>query len=270
MYFFATPHKIQPGTGLGYTFSVPYFYDGLKYAGPKGNCADALDWVSAECSDLKVCVDMFTTWYPRTQELFPKDVIIGVDDSTNEYESLNDGTCNAIAGEGVNVLLSTAMGNGYTGGDALVDVLEMAGGMTPEEVNKAGPVWEIGTTTYSKEPLAMVTREDDPTFSDFVNWVLQALMSAEEQEITKASFEGMEFHGHEEDDHDEDEHHEDKMPMKLYSGFGEEHENMFNAAVATVGNYGEIYDRWLQPILPRGGMNMLNKDNAAQQYPHPM
>ena len=203
-------------------------------------------------------------------------MIVAVPSASDGYPGLNDGTCNAIAGEGTGVLLSTAIANGYTGGDAMMDSMEMAGGMMPEEMNKAASMWEIGTTTYSKEPLAMVTREDDPAFSDFVNWVLQALMSAEEQGITDADFAGAEFHGHEEDheeDHDEDEHEEHEeaeTPMKEYSGFGEEHHEMFKAAVASVGNYGQIYARHMQNMLPRGGLNMLNTDNDPQQYPLPM
>jgi len=232
---------------MGYTFTVPYFYDGLKYAGPKGNCADALDWESADCSDLKICVSEPTTWFPRTQALFPPEVIVAVPSSSDGYLGLNDGRCNAIAGEGTGILLSTAVANGYTGGGAMMDPMEMAGGMMPEEMNKAASGWQIGTTTYSKEPLAMVTREDDPAFSDFVNWVLQGLMSAEEQGITDAA-----------------------TPMKEFSGFGEEHTQMFNSAVAAVGNYGQIYERNMEKMLPRGGLNMLNTDNDPQQYPHPM
>mmetsp|Transcript_22792 Transcript_22792/g.47345 ORF Transcript_22792/g.47345 Transcript_22792/m.47345 type:complete len:238 (+) Transcript_22792:855-1568(+) len=237
---------------MGFTFTVPYFYDGLKYAGPKGDCADTLDWESDECSDLKVCVNEFTTWYPRTQELFPPDVLVPVPSDDAMYAGLEAGDCNAFSGEGVYVLLSTAVENGYTGGDMM---MEVGGDMDPAEVSRSAPGWHIGANTYSKEPLAMVTREDDPQFSDFVNWVLQGLMTAEEQGITAADFA---------------EAAPDDTPMKLYSGFGDEYETMFKMSVATVGNYGEIYERHLQEIMPRSGLNMLNTDNVAQQYPHPM
>ena len=43
----------------------------------------------------------------------------------------------------------------------------------------------VGSKLFSREPLALVTREDDPRFTDFVNWILQAVLSAEEQNTTQ-------------------------------------------------------------------------------------
>ena len=47
----------QKGTGVGFWFSDPYFYDGLRFAGPPTavDCADDYNWLG-DCTDLKICV----------------------------------------------------------------------------------------------------------------------------------------------------------------------------------------------------------------------
>ena len=41
----------------------------------------------------------------------------------------------------------------------------------------------VGAKTLSKEPLAIVTRQNDREFSDIINWVMQALFFGEEQAL---------------------------------------------------------------------------------------
>ena len=111
-----TTHTLSRDVELGLTFSVPYYYDGMRFSGPKGDCADMLDWTSEACSDLKVCVSAPTTHYPITQALLPEENIVAVQEGhTAFYSKLNTGECNAIASEGTAILLSTALANGYTG-----------------------------------------------------------------------------------------------------------------------------------------------------------
>lgn len=111
-----TTHTLSRDVELGLSFSVPYYYDGMRFAGPKGDCADILDWTSDACSDLKVCVSAPTTHYPITQALLPEENIVAVQEGhTAFYSKLNAGECNAIASEGTAILLSTALANGYTG-----------------------------------------------------------------------------------------------------------------------------------------------------------
>lgn len=100
---------------------------------------------------------------------------------------------------------------------------------------------------FSKEPLALVTRSDDAQFSDFVNWILQALLAAEEQGITQST----------------------ATSFAQSSVFGDEYESMFIQAIEAVGNYAEVYERNLAPIIPRAAINGINEGDTALVYAYP-
>lgn len=100
--------------------------------------------------------------------------------------------------------------------------------------------------TLCQEPLGLVTRADDPEWSDFVNWVLQGLLAAEELGITQNT----------------------AAELPLATAFGEMYQNMFINAVSAVGNYGEMYFRHLENIVPRKGLNLIN-NGTGLIYSHP-
>lgn len=104
------------------------------------------------------------------------------------------------------------------------------------EAGYQGP-YAVGKTLFSKEPLAMLTAPHDPRFSDFANSVLQSLFVAEAHNITQSTA----F---------------DEFDSTL--AFGESYTDMFRHAVAAGGNYGELYERFLQPYSPRQGLNRIN------------
>ena len=137
------------------------------------------------------------------------------------------------------------------GAEAVEEIMDAVEGM-PAVVNKAsGPMWHVGTKTLSKEPLAMASKQDDPVFADFANWVLQGLLAAEEKEITRTDIPdldleeeheeeagGAEEHGEADEDHEEPE-----LPLTVFSGFSDDHDIMFNIAVKCVGNFGEMWEK---------------------------
>ena len=45
--------------------------------------------------------------------------------------------------------------------------------------------------------------------------------------------------------------------------------NSFRSTIQTVGNYGEIYQRNLGAIVPRGGLNTLNSGKTGLMYAFP-
>ena len=47
--------------------------------------------------------------------------------------------------------------------------------------------YTLGTKLFSKEPIALVTRQGDPKWSDFVEWTMQALIFAEEKDQLSAN-----------------------------------------------------------------------------------
>ena len=101
--------------------------------------------------------------------------------------------------------------------------------------------YEVGSAVHSKEPLAIVTRADDVQFSDFVNWVLQSIMAAEELRDNRGSIA--------------------ELPTHTY--FGDRHELMFHDAVAVVSDYGALYLLHLEQYHPRSDVNRINGKTAA-------
>ena len=192
---------------------------------PYSSCADKLDFKSAECAELQICVDWGTSWLPITQSLFPEGAIVSVKSFEDGVTFLNAGVCNAIAGEASCLFESSIRAKGFT-----------------------GPEYEIGGNVYSHEPLAVVTRQDDRVWSIFVSWILNALVQAEELGITKVT----------------------ASSMTSTNSFGEQFRDMFQNAVGATGNIGEIYERNLGNVWPRGnGLNTINTGNSGLIYSFP-
>lgn len=131
--------------------------------------------------------------------------------------------------------------------EAVEEIMDAVEGM-PAVVNKAsGPMWHVGTKILSKEPLAMGSKQDDPIFADFVNWILQGLLAAEERGVKSTDIPDLEEHeeeagGAEEHGEADENHEEPELPLTAFSGFGHGHDIMFNIAVKCVGNFGEMWE----------------------------
>jgi ABC-type amino acid transport substrate-binding protein len=83
-------------TCVGFSFSTPYYYVGLGFAGtlPFGGCADQLN-ATDECQGMKVCVLDGTTHV----ELLPfANVLLSQNDDAY-YATFADSLCNVLAGE---------------------------------------------------------------------------------------------------------------------------------------------------------------------------
>ena len=93
--------------------------------------------------------------------------------------------------------------------------------------------------------LTLATREEDVRWSDFVRWIVYATIYAEEEGITadKAS----------------------KMPILQL--FGSAYKQAFRDVIVAVGNYGEMYERNLEDIMPRSGRNLLSNSSTSQLFP---
>ena len=120
----------------------------------------------------------------------------------------------------------------------------------------------LGNKVWSKEPTCLVTRQGDPTWSDFCEWTIQALIYAEEQGITKttASFQlGTTAVW--------DPATNDTTSPRFAANTLED---TFQHAVAARGNYGEIYNLDLQSFMPRTGLNRLNPGDSPIMYAFPM
>ena len=90
----------------------------------------------------------------------------------------------------------------------------------------------------------MVTRKEGRGWSDVCNWVLRALVHAEAKNVTQ-----------------------DNAAHGLRGNVS------FVAALETVGNYGEIYARHMEEVVPRSSMNLLydvaRAKHSGLHYSHP-
>jgi len=214
----------ESSSGMGFSFSSPYLYGGMTYNGVPEfvKCADELSAVG-DCAGILICSILGTTWYDTTKELFPASNIVLTKEQGESFQNLIDGKCNVIQGEQYEAPEVVVRGFGYE-----------------------GPYGQ-GKTSFTKDPLAMVTRDGDPEFAALVEWVLQTLMLAEKENIT----------------------------MMTANTFAESTEffdkDVFQNALAAVGNYGEMYTRHLAPISPRLEINEINDgETTGLLYSHPL
>jgi len=208
----------EKATGVGFQFSDPYFYDGLSFAGvPRAvKCADNNDWFG-DCSDLKICVFAGSTHEDVLRQNFPRQKLIRKDDQHSYLQGFVGGSCSVLAGEQKDIVHTAVQNAGYEGDYA------------------------YGKKTLSKEPLAMVTRKDEQSWSDAVNWVLRALIYAEKNNVTQNN------------------------------AWTELHDHRFVSVLEAVGNYGEIWARHEEKNVPRKGMNLLYTEETSSgiHYSHP-
>jgi general L-amino acid transport system substrate-binding protein len=205
----------QRTAGVGFTFSVPYMYDGMGFAGipPYVACADNLQVTGEYCSNLTICTIGDSTHWDTLSALLPASRLVVENKTHSRMKSFKDGACKVVAGESKDSSEAIARNADYTGD------------------------YVIGTAQYTKEPLALVTRENDAVWSRFVDLVLQALMEAEVQNVTQETANLL------------------STAVDPAAMFGVEYQDMFVHAIRAVGNYGEMYTRHLGKILPRKLVN---------------
>jgi len=159
------------------------------------------------------------------QELFPPENIVVKKRTSLAAQGLQNGDCNAIAGGFADFTLA----NSEAGGDTVK--------------------YELGSNFFTKDPLALVTRQDDQHWSSFVYWVVSSIFFAEERGITQRQ----------------------SNDMPLVHAFGPTYSRMFRNAIGGVGNYAQIYNRSVAAYkLPRSSLNRLNENPfGPQHYPYP-
>ena len=110
-----------------------------------------------------------------------------------------------------------------------------ANGLSGKNLEQFGYEGEyiFGNNTFTKEPLAMVTLDTDNEWSLFVDTIMNGLVEAERRGITKST-------AH-------------QLPTTIQ--FGSKYKTMLQKAVQAVGNYGDMYNTWIAPNLPRSSLN---------------
>jgi len=121
-----------------------------------------------------------------------------------------------------------------------------------ERNNYAGP-YELGEKVFSKELISIATRENDQRFSDFVNYALQSLMAAEEQTLGLTSQGPIA-----------------SSDLDTTDIFGDRYLTMAQDAHAVVGDFGALYAKHLERLVPRSEANQLNLGNTPAMIVRPM
>ena len=215
----------ETSTKSSFAFATtPYLYEGTLIAGTPfyvNNCTDnGLKHIN-ECSGLRICVNQNSTWGKTMLKFLPEKYLVPWDLIEDLSAKLNNGTCNTIAGERHSLSEPIFRFYGYQGDFAL------------------------GRKYFSKEPIAFVTRGDDPNFADFVSSVIDALLAAEKYNITQ----------------------DQAKTFPQTSVFGEEYKDMFRNAIGAHGHFGEIYGQNMA-LAPRDDFNTINNDTGLI-FSHP-
>ena len=221
----------------GYAFTVPYFYSGLTYAGNPSfvDCADESDSFYGSCRNLKICVLDGSTHVTILRELIQGSAIVPYNGTDSLLDHLWKETCNVIAGEPL----------------FLVGVKKLfLEGFSGENIDNSA--WKMGSSVVSKEPLATVTRDDDPEWSTLANMVVNGMVLAEANNISKENAE--------------------EMLTLFANGSGPIGENndvreplapMLVSLIAEFGNYGDLYHAHIESQIPKDSALNRPYDNDA-------
>ena len=235
-----TTWTLQRDTDLGFDFAPIVFYDGQGFM-----VAKKLNVKSAkELNGATICVQPGTTTelnmadYFRSNKMDYKPVVIEkIDEAVGAFFS---GRCDAFTTDS-SALAAVRVGRASNPDDYVI---------LPERI--------------SKEPLAPVVRQGDDQWHDIVDWVIFAMMEAEEKGITQKNVDEM----------SKSDDPSIKRILGVTPGMGKAlglDEKWAYNAIKLVGNYGEIFDKHLglgSPLkLERGYNNLWTKGGLIYAPP---
>jgi general L-amino acid transport system substrate-binding protein len=235
-----TTWTLSRDTQLGFNFGPVVFYDGQGFMVPKKlNVKTAM-----ELNGATICVQPGTTTelnladYFRGNKMEFKPVVIEKLDEI--YAAFFSGRCDVMTGDG-SALAAQRIGRASNPDD-----------------------YVVLTERISKEPLAPVVRHGDEEWHDIVDWVVYAMMEAEEKGITQKNVDEMA----------KSEAPDVKRMLGATPGMGKAlgiDEKWAYNAIKLVGNYGEIFDKHLgfgSPLkLERGYNNLWTKGGLIYAMP---
>jgi general L-amino acid transport system substrate-binding protein len=235
-----TTWTLSRDTQLGFNFGPVVFYDGQGFMVPK-----KLNVKTAkELNGATICVQPGTTTelnladYFRGNKMEFKPVVIEKLDEI--YAAFFSGRCDVMTGDG-SALAAQRIGRASN----------------PED-------YVVLADRISKEPLAPVVRHGDEEWHDIVDWVVYAMMDAEEKGITQKNVDEMA----------KSEAPDIKRMLGATPGMGKAlglDEKWAYNAIKGVGNYGEIFDKHLglgSPLkLERGYNNLWTKGGLIYAMP---
>jgi len=197
-------------------FTVVTFYDGQGFMVPVDSGIQTIE----DMNGASVCVTSGTTTEQNLADAFRQrgleyEAVI-FEETASVYGAYEEGRCDATTSDKSQL---AAVREGFADPDAHV----------------------ILPITISKEPLTSATPHGDDQFFDIVKLVIFGLINAEELDVTMANVEEMKA--------------SDNINVRRllgqegdwgYTDLGLDAEALANA-IAAVGNYGEIYNRYMGP-----------------------
>jgi general L-amino acid transport system substrate-binding protein len=222
----------------GLVFTRPVLWDGVGFLVLEGSAVRR----ARQLSGKKVCFLAETTVEESVRAWFAAEHLDFVPFSFQEEGEMQaafaTGNCGALAGDRTRLAQTRA-------------ALERHGRRT-----------RLLGETVSKDPLASAVRSGDPQWAAIVNWVMEALVQAEESGVTQVNVRGLAQRAG-----------QDADPLRRFllggsrqmgTGLGLENDWVARVIEAT-GNYGEIYERDLgagSPMLLPRGENELGKNRG--------
>jgi general L-amino acid transport system substrate-binding protein len=233
-----TTWSLSRDTKLAFEFGAVNYYDGQGFLVPnslKVKSAKELDGASV-CVQSGTTTELNLTEYFRVNKMKYKPVVFAnFNDANKAYAA---GRCDAYTTD--------------------------ASGLAAIRASLKNPVDHlILPDIISKEPLSAATRHGDAQWSDVVRWTHFALVSAEEKGITKGNVNAQAKNA-------------DPEVLRLLGHQGTLGQDMGLSkdwalkAIASVGNYGEVFDRHLGPSTPlklERGLNALWNKGGLQFSP---
>jgi general L-amino acid transport system substrate-binding protein len=220
----------------------PVLWDGVGFLVPGTSLAKR----ARELSGKKICFLAETATEESARAWFAREHLEFVPFPFQEEGEMEaafaTGNCGALAGDGTRLAETRA---------ALAQHGEQAR-LLPERI--------------SKDPLAAAVREDDRQWAALVNWVMEALVQAEESGVTQANVQSMRRRA-------------DRDPvLRFLLGASREigptlglDDDWVARVIEATGNYGEIYERDVgsgSPLkLPRGENNLRRHGGAIAALP---
>lgn len=222
---------------LGFTFVGINYYDGQGFMVPKALGVDS----AHDLAGATVCIQTGTTTELNLADFFRANDM--------EYEPLPIETN------------SEAQQN-YLAGSCDAYTTDKSGLAATRATFENPDDHVILPETISKEPLGPVVREGDEDWSDIVRWTLNALVAAEEHGLTQENVAEKAAEGTGNPSVDRIIGAEGNMGeiLGLPNDFAVR-------AISAVGNYGELYEKYLTPLGLDRGQNALYTEGGLQYSP---
>lgn len=218
--------------GLGLNFTGILYHDGQSFLVRKDSGVTS----AKELRDATICISKGTTGELNTADYFASQRI--------EFRSLvfenPDEAKIAFFARRCDALTTDAL---------TLTIIRQADAEKPEE-------YAVLTELISKEPLGPVVRGDDDQWFDINKWLLNALLAAEEFGVTADNVDAV---------RGSTSNPEIRRLLGTQPGIGKPlglDDEWAYRAIKAVGNYGELYQRYITPLGVERGPNRLYRDGG--------